>query len=251
VRTGRIFLDESSKRGAGFRNFSFLSQFGRGLIVWQGQVESRFGSDFAALLFADLDVFLENKVVPKPGGAAEDDNCEKQNEEATSWFNSAGGNFVADAANFQPRCAENLGRFLAAGEEPVPEPADGALFLVAPSVMTILAVKLFGNDFLSRTASRLKAGVRNFRVICGYSMFEEPHCGQRIIAPATSGSVVSHSIIKFCARSKSASSHHDFGVGLRAGHERDRLKMALIMNVGIDAGFVESAALDASPCPAR
>src|ERR1700730_10823141 len=144
---GRKFLDESSKRGARFRNFSFLSQFGRGLIFRQGQIESRFGSDFAALLLPDLDVFLENKVVPKPGGAAEDDNCEKQDEKPLHGSNSAGGNLVADTANFQPRCAETLGRFLAAREEPVPEPADGALFLVAPSVMTILAIKFLGNDF--------------------------------------------------------------------------------------------------------
>src|SRR6266480_654934 len=146
MRAGRKFLDESGEGGARFRNFSFLSQFGRGLIFRQGQIESRFGSDFTALLFADLDVFLENKVVPEPGGAAEDDDCEKQNEEPLHGSNSAGGNFVADAANFQPRCAENLGRFLAAREEPVPEPADGALFLVAPSVMTVLAIKFLGND---------------------------------------------------------------------------------------------------------
>src|ERR1700736_6399787 len=43
--------------------------------------------------------------------------------------------------------SKNLGRFLASREEPVPEPADGALFLVAPSVMTILAIKFLGNDF--------------------------------------------------------------------------------------------------------
>src|SRR5437016_5995713 len=57
------------------------------------------------------------------------------------------GNFVAGAANFQPRCAEKSGRFLASREEAVPEPADGALFLIAPSVMAILAIKLLGNDF--------------------------------------------------------------------------------------------------------
>src|SRR2546430_7594425 len=143
---GRIFLDESSEGGARFRNFSFLSQFGRGLIFRQGQIESRFGCDFAALLLADLDVFFENKVVPEPGGAAEDDDCEKQDEEPLHGSNSAGGNFVADAANFQPRCAENLGRFLASREEPVPEPADAALFLVAPSVVTILAIKFLWDD---------------------------------------------------------------------------------------------------------
>src|SRR5213594_3642857 len=51
------------------------------------------------------------------------------------------------AANFQLRCAEKLGRFLASREEAVPEPADGALFLIAPSVMAVLAIKFFGNDF--------------------------------------------------------------------------------------------------------
>src|SRR5947208_1206474 len=47
------------------------------------------------------------------------------------------------------------------------------------------------------------AGVMNFRVICGYSIFEEPHCGQRIRAEEMSGSVASHSIMSSCALSKS------------------------------------------------
>src|SRR6266404_6422404 len=126
MRAGRKFLNKSSESGARFRNFSFLSQFGRSLVFRQGQIESRFGSDFAALLLTDLNVFFENKVVPKPGGAAKDDDCEKQDEKPLHGSNSAGDNFVADAANFQPRCTENLGRFLASREEPVPEPADGA-----------------------------------------------------------------------------------------------------------------------------
>jgi len=49
-------------------------------------------------------------------------------------------------------------------------------------------------------------GVKNFRVICGYSIFEELHCGQRISAAEMSGSVDSHSIIRLCAFSKSLSS---------------------------------------------
>jgi len=49
------------------------------------------------------------------------------------------------------------------------------------------------------------AGVRNFRVICGYSMLEESHCGQRNAAP-TSGSDASHSRINWCALPKSSSS---------------------------------------------
>src|SRR5947199_6611187 len=50
------------------------------------------------------------------------------------------------------------------------------------------------------------AGVMNLRVICGYSIFEEPHCGQRITAAAMSGSVASQSTIRLCALSKSSSS---------------------------------------------
>src|SRR5947208_4259013 len=42
---------------------------------------------------------------------------------------------------------KKLGRFLASREEPVPEPADGAFFLVAPSVMTILAIKFLRDQF--------------------------------------------------------------------------------------------------------
>src|SRR5438093_9383411 len=60
--------------------------------------------------------------------------------------NSAGDNFVAVAANFQPRRPKKSGRFLASGEEPVPKPADGAFFFIAPGVMTILAIKFLGND---------------------------------------------------------------------------------------------------------
>src|SRR4029077_875668 len=103
--------------------------------------------DFAALLFANLDIFLENKVGPEPISATKNDDCQKQDKEPLHGSNSAGGNFVAGAANFQPRCAEKLGRFLAAREETVPEPADRALFLIAPSVMAILAIKFLGNDF--------------------------------------------------------------------------------------------------------
>src|SRR2546427_4436111 len=50
------------------------------------------------------------------------------------------------------------------------------------------------------------AGVMNFRVICGYSIFEEPHCGQRIRAAEMFGSVASHSIMSSWALSKSLSS---------------------------------------------
>src|SRR5215468_3960649 len=71
------------------------------------------------------------------------------------------------------------------------------------------------------------AGVKNFRVICGYSMFDEPHCGQRMIAAAMSGSLDSHSIIKFWARSKSASSTMI-------------LALAFVVNVGRDARFLEA-----------
>jgi len=48
------------------------------------------------------------------------------------------------------------------------------------------------------------AGVRNFRVICGYSILEDSHCGQRSAAP-TSGSETSHSRINWCAFPKSSS----------------------------------------------
>jgi len=68
------------------RNFSVLAQFGRLLKFRQGQIDARFGRDFAALLFTHLDIFLENKVVSEPGGAAENDNCEKQDKRATSWI---------------------------------------------------------------------------------------------------------------------------------------------------------------------
>jgi hypothetical protein len=80
MRAGRIFLDKSCQCGARFGNLSFLAQFGRSLVLRQGQIESRFGSDLAALLFADLNVFLENEIVSEPSGTAEDDDCEKQDE---------------------------------------------------------------------------------------------------------------------------------------------------------------------------
>src|SRR5260370_36815465 len=59
---------------------------------------------------------------------------------------------------------------------------------------------------LSAHSTPTSAGVKNFRVICGYSMFEELHCGQRIRAAEMFGSVDSHSIIRLCAFSKSLSS---------------------------------------------
>src|SRR6266498_2215626 len=49
-------------------------------------------------------------------------------------------------------------------------------------------------------------GVLNFRVICGYSIFEELHWGQRTRAAEISGSVASHSTMRFWALSKSVSS---------------------------------------------
>src|SRR5436309_9630164 len=88
--SSRIFLDKRGEGGAGFRNFSFLPQFRRGFKFRQREIEPRFGSDFTALLFADLDIFFENKVVPEPGGAAEDDDCQKQDEEPLHGLNSAG-----------------------------------------------------------------------------------------------------------------------------------------------------------------
>src|SRR5438552_17835185 len=56
------------------------------------------------------------------------------------------GNFVAGAANFQPRWAQTSGRFLASRDEAVAEPAGGALFLTATRVMAILALQVLGYD---------------------------------------------------------------------------------------------------------
>src|SRR5258708_9389943 len=63
---------------------------------------------------------------------------------------------------------------------------------------------------LSAQSTPTSAGVINFRVICGYSIFEELHCGQRTRATEISGSVASHSTMRFWAFSKSASSTNTF-----------------------------------------
>ena len=108
VRTGRIFLDVSGESGARFRNFSVLSQLGRGLIFRQRQINARFRRDFSALFFGDLNVFLENVVVSEPGGPAENDDCEKEDEQPLHGLESAGDNFVVAGADFQPRHLEKF-----------------------------------------------------------------------------------------------------------------------------------------------
>src|SRR5438132_11140279 len=42
--------------------------------------------------------------------------------------------------------AKKLSCFFASREKPMPEPADGWFFFVAPGVMTILAIKFLGNN---------------------------------------------------------------------------------------------------------
>src|SRR5882724_9303860 len=87
----------------------------------------------------------------------------------------------------------------------MPQPSDSRLFLVAPGEVAILAVKLLG-DNLQGTKHTDERWSHKFSSHLGYSIFEEPHCGQRIRAEEMSGSVASHSIINSCAFSKSLSS---------------------------------------------
>src|SRR5579884_2537061 len=179
--SGGIFLNESDKRLARLRQFSFLAQPGCCLKFGQADVRRRWRSNFAALLFLNGNFFLEKGVVPKPAGAAENDQRKQHYEkpfhgcEAAKalWFAGgaprrlqgraqqlcialAGQRFIPGIEN-QPRTpSRSIGHKLRSsragllsGEKPVPEPSDGRLFPVAPGKVTILAVKLLGNDLES------------------------------------------------------------------------------------------------------
>src|SRR5437868_11524429 len=60
---------------------------------------------------------------------------------------SRGQQFGGSAADFQPGDGENSGRLFFSGKEAMPEPADRALFLVAPRVMAIQAIEFLRNNF--------------------------------------------------------------------------------------------------------
>src|SRR4029077_2203901 len=167
-----IFLDKSDKRITSFSQFAFLPQLSRPLKFRKTDVWHRRWRNFPALLFFYCDFFFYKGVVTKPGSAAEDDQRKQQDEKPLH----GGENVVETSTECQksPRtrkkgnpgsmtkrtvCEESIaateigfalrgaGPRFAPWKEAMPEASNCALFPVAPGKMTILAVKLLGNDF--------------------------------------------------------------------------------------------------------
>src|SRR5205823_7378701 len=75
-------------------------------------------------------------------------------------------------------------------ENHMPEARNLSFGLVRPGKVAIVTIKSFRKNLKSKENARDRRGEK-FRVICGYSILEDSHCGQRSAAP-TSGSETSH-----------------------------------------------------------
>src|ERR1700751_2078270 len=86
--SGGIFLNKCNERITSFGQFSVLSQLRCRLKLGKTDVRHRRWCDFSTLLFFYRDLFLYKRVVTEPGGAAEDDQRQQQNEKPLhGWSN--------------------------------------------------------------------------------------------------------------------------------------------------------------------
>src|SRR5205823_7252852 len=80
VEAARKFLQELDERVARFGQLAFLTQLGGGLEIRQAYIWRGLDRDFAALLGAHLPLGLNEEIVTKERGAAENHHREQENE---------------------------------------------------------------------------------------------------------------------------------------------------------------------------